>query len=155
MELELHQLELRYEGIRKRAPVAERALVGSLAEIGQQLPIIVVGEAERFILIDGYKRVRALKRLARLLRELRPEEIEIVVMFLAGSIRQGRIGIGYAAVRDAQGPPAAEPSLEIAEVDRTFQSIVETSGSRSQRQRMQLLQQMFGRATALARRRRR
>jgi len=62
--LELHQLELRYEGIRKRAPVAERALVGSLAEIGQQLPVIVVGEAERFILIDGYKRVRALKRLA-------------------------------------------------------------------------------------------
>jgi ParB family chromosome partitioning protein len=64
VELELHQLELRYEGIRKRAPVAERALVGSLAEIGQQLPVIVVGEAERFILIDGYKRVRALKRLA-------------------------------------------------------------------------------------------
>jgi ParB-like chromosome segregation protein Spo0J len=64
VELELHQLELRYEGIRKRAPVAERQLVGSLAEIGQQLPIIVVGEAERFILIDGYKRVRALKRLA-------------------------------------------------------------------------------------------
>jgi hypothetical protein len=27
VELELHQLELRYEGIRKRAPVAERALV--------------------------------------------------------------------------------------------------------------------------------
>jgi ParB family chromosome partitioning protein len=64
VELELHQLELRYEGIRKRAPVAQRALVGSLAEIGQQLPVIVVGEAERFILIDGYKRVRALKRLA-------------------------------------------------------------------------------------------
>jgi ParB-like chromosome segregation protein Spo0J len=35
-----------------------------LAEIGQQLPIIVVGEADRFILIDGYKRVRALNRLA-------------------------------------------------------------------------------------------
>ena len=31
MELELHQLELRYERIRKRAPVAERQLVGSLA----------------------------------------------------------------------------------------------------------------------------
>ena len=65
MQLELHQLELRYEGIRKRAPAAERALVGSLAEIGQQLPVIVVNEVERFILIDGYKRVRALKRLAR------------------------------------------------------------------------------------------
>jgi ParB-like chromosome segregation protein Spo0J len=36
-----------------------------LAEIGQQLPIVVVSEAQRFILIDGYTRVRALKRLAR------------------------------------------------------------------------------------------
>jgi ParB family chromosome partitioning protein len=65
MELESHQLELRYESLRKRAPVAERRLLGSLAEIGQQLPIVVVSEASRFIVIDGYKRVRALKRLAR------------------------------------------------------------------------------------------
>lgn len=65
MELELHQLELRYEALRKRAPAAERQLLGSLAEIGQQLPIVVVSEAARFVVIDGYKRVRALKRLAR------------------------------------------------------------------------------------------
>jgi ParB-like chromosome segregation protein Spo0J len=64
VELELHQLDLRYEALRKRAPLAERQLLGSLAEIGQQLPIVVVSDAERFILIDGYKRVRALKRLA-------------------------------------------------------------------------------------------
>ena len=65
MEVELHQLELRYEALRKRAPLAERALLGSLAEHGQQLPIVVVQEQARFIVIDGYKRVRALKRLAR------------------------------------------------------------------------------------------
>jgi hypothetical protein len=65
MELELHLLELRYEALRKRAPAAERRLLGSLAEMGQQLPIVVVSEAARFVLIDGYKRVRALKRLAR------------------------------------------------------------------------------------------
>ena len=65
MEVELHQLELRYEALRKRAPLAERALLGSLVEHGQQLPIVVVQEQARFIVIDGYKRVRALKRLAR------------------------------------------------------------------------------------------
>jgi ParB family transcriptional regulator, chromosome partitioning protein len=65
MELELHQLELRYERVRKRAASAERALLGSLAEHGQQLPIVVVSADARFIVIDGYKRVRALKRLAR------------------------------------------------------------------------------------------
>ncbi len=65
MELDLHQLELRYEALRKRAPLVERQLLGSLAEMGQQLPIVVVSEGQRFVVIDGYKRVRALKRLAR------------------------------------------------------------------------------------------
>ena len=64
MEVELHQLLLRYERLRKRAPRAERTLLASLAEIGQQTPVVVVADAERFVLIDGYKRVRALKRLA-------------------------------------------------------------------------------------------
>ena len=65
MELELHQLNLRYERLRKRHPLQERGLLSSLADIGQQLPLVVVSEADRLILIDGYKRVRALKRLGR------------------------------------------------------------------------------------------
>jgi DNA ligase-1 len=93
------------------------------------------------------KRLEKVDLLSRLLLELQPDEIEIVVRFLAGSIRQGRIGIGYAALRDAQGPASATSSLEIAEVDRTFESIVATSGSGSQRQRMELLHQMLSRST--------
>jgi ParB family chromosome partitioning protein len=66
MELELHQLRLHYERLRKRHPARERQLLSSLAECGQQLPIVVVCEqAQRYVLIDGYKRVRALKRLSR------------------------------------------------------------------------------------------
>lgn len=65
MDLELHQLTLRYERLRKRQPREERSLLVSLSEIGQQLPVVVIQEAASFILIDGYKRVRALKRLAR------------------------------------------------------------------------------------------
>ena len=65
MDLELHQLTLRYERLRKRRPREERALLVSLTEIGQQLPVVVIQEAASFVLIDGYKRVRALKRLAR------------------------------------------------------------------------------------------
>jgi ParB/RepB/Spo0J family partition protein len=66
MELEWHQLQLRYEGLRKRHPGQERQLLASLAEIGQQTPIVVVSEAPpEFVVIDGYKRVRALKRLGR------------------------------------------------------------------------------------------
>ncbi len=65
MELEWHQLQMRYESVRKRHPTQERQLLASLAQLGQQHPIVVVSEAAHFVLIDGYKRVRALKRLAR------------------------------------------------------------------------------------------
>jgi len=66
VDLELHQLTLRYERLRKRRPREERGLLVSLSEIGQQLPVVVIQEPPtHFILIDGYKRVRALKRLAR------------------------------------------------------------------------------------------
>ncbi len=67
MNVELHQLDLRYERLRTRKPETERKLVASLAEIGQQVPVVVVrGEGpERFVLVDGYKRVRALRRLGQ------------------------------------------------------------------------------------------
>jgi DNA ligase 1 len=98
------------------------------------------------------KRLEKVDLLARLLSRDREgvgaQEIEIVVRFLAGSIRQGRIGIGYAALRDARGPAAETANLEIADVDRTFQSIVATSGSGSQRRRLELLHQLLSRSTA-------
>jgi len=67
MDLEFHQLELRYEQLRIAHPAQECRLLASLADIGQQVPIVVVKEAgnERFVVIDGYKRVRALRRLRR------------------------------------------------------------------------------------------
>jgi ParB/RepB/Spo0J family partition protein len=67
MELEFHQLELRYEGLRMLRPVRERQLLSSLANSGQQVPVVVVADSlpQRFVLIDGYKRVRCLKRLVR------------------------------------------------------------------------------------------
>ncbi len=40
-------------------------MIGSVAEIGQQVPVIVVPDAARFVLIDGYLRVEALRRLHR------------------------------------------------------------------------------------------
>lgn len=67
MEIEWHQLELRYEALRRSSPEQEKRLLGSLASTGQQSTVVVVrGEgANRFVLIDGYKRVRALRRLGR------------------------------------------------------------------------------------------
>lgn len=64
MELELHQLDLRYAGLRRRDGRREKTLLASLSASGQQTPVVVVrGEADRYVLVDGYKRVRALTRL--------------------------------------------------------------------------------------------
>jgi DNA ligase-1 len=96
---------------------------------------------------DTSKRLEKIGLLARLIRQLSPEEIEIVVQFLAGQTRQGRIGIGYAALRDARTSPAASPTIEILDVDRILQNVTEAGGSGSQRRRLELLQTMFARAT--------
>jgi hypothetical protein len=42
MELEFHQLDLRYERLRMRQPAREQRLLASLADAGQQIPIVVV-----------------------------------------------------------------------------------------------------------------
>ena len=63
MDLEIHQLELRYEPLRHRSPVRERRLLASIAEGGQQVPIVVVRDASQYVVVDGYKRVRALRSL--------------------------------------------------------------------------------------------
>jgi ParB-like chromosome segregation protein Spo0J len=64
VELEFHQLDLRYEHLRRRAPEREKRLLASLALTGQQTPIVVVGsEGVSRVVVDGYKRVRALRQL--------------------------------------------------------------------------------------------
>lgn len=67
MELELHQVDMRYERLRRCSAPRERALLASLSEKGQQVPVVVVAEGggSRWVLVDGYKRVRALKRLGQ------------------------------------------------------------------------------------------
>jgi ParB family transcriptional regulator, chromosome partitioning protein len=68
MQLEFHQLDRRWEHLRVRQPDRQRRLMASLAESGQQTPIVVVlcpGEHERYLVIDGHKRTAALEQLGR------------------------------------------------------------------------------------------
>jgi ParB-like nuclease domain len=62
MQLEFHQLDRRWEHLRVRHPAQQRRLLASLAEAGQQTPIVVVaaeGQVDRYLVIDGYKRSAA------------------------------------------------------------------------------------------------
>lgn len=65
MQLERHQLELRYETLRRRDRRREKRVLASLAEHGQQQPIVVVRNEQHWVVIDGYKRIRGLHRLAQ------------------------------------------------------------------------------------------
>ena len=66
MQLEFHQLDRRWEHLRVHHPARQRRLLASLAESGQQVPVVVVvadGQADRYVVIDGYKRITALQQL--------------------------------------------------------------------------------------------
>lgn len=63
MQVELNQLELRYDGLRIAETGRQARLEASIAREGQQSPVLVVAEGDRFVLVDGYRRVSALKLL--------------------------------------------------------------------------------------------
>jgi ParB/RepB/Spo0J family partition protein len=68
MQLEFHQLDRCWEHLRVRHPARQRRLLASLADSGQQTPIVVVaaeGQMDRYVVIDGYKRIVAMEQLGR------------------------------------------------------------------------------------------
>jgi ParB/RepB/Spo0J family partition protein len=68
MKLEFHQLDLRLEHLRVCRPERGRRLLASLANSGQQVPIVVVAvenQTGRYRVIDGHKRIAALRQLGR------------------------------------------------------------------------------------------
>ena len=93
MQLEFHQLDRLWEHLRVREPHLQRRLLASLADSGQQPPIVGVGSQdnrERYLVIDGHKRVVALEQLGR-------DTVEVTVwamneaeaLLLSRSLRSG------------------------------------------------------------------
>ncbi|MBA3556047.1 MAG: ATP-dependent DNA ligase, partial [Gemmatimonadales bacterium] len=91
-------------------------------------------------------------RLAALLRRLDPAEIEVAVSYLSGELPQGRIGVGWARLRDlASGPAPEAPALSLLDVDAALGNLRSTTGSGSASERRHLLAALFGRTTAAER----
>lgn len=64
--LELALLDLRYAALRIADPARRARLEQAIAQQGQQVPVLVVpADAGRYVLIEGYGRVEALRRLDR------------------------------------------------------------------------------------------
>ncbi|HWJ52118.1 MAG TPA: ATP-dependent DNA ligase [Propionibacteriaceae bacterium] len=85
--------------------------------------------------------------IAEVLREASTEDVEIVVAYLSGGLRQRRTGVGWRSVQNSP-PAAAEPSLTVAEVDRAFAEMAALSGPGSAAARAEAVAALFGRATA-------
>ena len=112
MQLEFHQLDPRWEHLRVHHPARQRRLLASLAESGQQTPIVVVaaeGPADRYVVIDGYKRIAALEQLGR-------DTVEAVVwpMSEAAAVLLDR------SLRLSEHETALEVGWLLAELERRF-----------------------------------
>ncbi|UYM07205.1 ATP-dependent DNA ligase [Solicola gregarius] len=94
-------------------------------------------------------RSRLAKReaIAALLRATPPDNVELVVAYLAGALPQRRTGLGWRSLGELPAP-AAEPSLEIGEVDAALERISQLAGSGSASTRADAAAALFARATA-------
>ncbi|CAN5843230.1 ATP-dependent DNA ligase [soil metagenome] len=99
----------------------------------------------------GATRARSTKTalLADLIRELAPEEVEPAVALLAGELRQGRVGVGWATmVGLAPATPAEQPTLTIGDVDAALDDLAGTIGPGSTAARAERLGALLARATS-------
>ncbi|TMH76385.1 MAG: ATP-dependent DNA ligase [Betaproteobacteria bacterium] len=94
-------------------------------------------------------RLAKIDTLAECLRRLDAAEIALGTAYLSGDTRQGRIGIGYAALKDAlAAPPASAPRLTLAQVDEALARFAQVKGEGSAAERGRLLAELFAGATA-------
>ncbi len=86
--------------------------------------------------------------LAELLDGTAPRVLAIVVPWLAGELRQGRIGVGYATLSELRGtPPATRPAIRVIELDDALTSIRDMAGRGSKARRLEALRALFARLT--------
>ena len=85
--------------------------------------------------------------LAGLLARLEPAEVAPAVAFLSGRLTQRQIGVGWGQLREPP-PPAAQPSLALAEVDAAFAAVGGLRGTGSQAVRRAALRELYARADA-------
>ncbi len=99
------------------------------------------------------KRSEKVAIIAELLAHVDVHDVPAVVGMLVGQPRQGRLGVGWATLRDARVDPVPDASVEgaesvdVAEVDRVLGRLATTSGAGSQRERDGLLVHLLGRLT--------
>lgn len=87
--------------------------------------------------------------LAATLTACEAHERGLAALFLAGSVRQPKLFVGYAQIpRLRELPPAQSSSLSLDALDGALQQIADVRGAGSTAKRLQLLTDLWSRATA-------
>lgn len=85
-------------------------------------------------------RLAKVDALAALLERTPPELVSAVTGMLAGALRQGRVGVGYALLRDTREvPPADDPDLTVADLDEAVEELAGLTGAGSAARRRALV----------------
>ena len=85
--------------------------------------------------------------LAACLQQAEPREIAIVASYLAGTIRQERLDVGWQTVRNLSCPTTDSPRLSVAEVHATLDTIADAKGPGSRKAKSEALEGLLTSAT--------
>ncbi|MFD3525543.1 ATP-dependent DNA ligase [Streptomyces sp. NPDC058653] len=91
-------------------------------------------------------RSRKIALLAELFRAAGPADVPVVIPWLAGRLPQGRIGVGWNALKDPV-PPTETAALTIHEADEAVTALAAVAGPGSQAERRRLVRALLGAAT--------
>ncbi|MBI4936030.1 MAG: ATP-dependent DNA ligase [Actinobacteria bacterium] len=94
------------------------------------------------------KRTEKVAAIAGVLHATPPALAPTVVGMLVGEPRQGRMGVGWATLRDVRVAPAAEPTVTVERVDEVLTSLAGLGGEGSQRERERVLSELMAELTA-------
>ena len=94
-------------------------------------------------LVEGVTAVRATTKktektqlLANLLKQAQGRDIELVALYLVGTLPQGRIGVGWRIIEQATADlPVADASLSLHQIDQVLDGIASDEGAGSTAQK--------------------
>lgn len=107
---------------------------------------VELGLASRAVATTS-KRSEKVAVLADLVGRMPPDEIEPGVAFATGTTRRGRLGVGWATLREVRPAPAESPALTIGDVDRSLAALAAIAGAGSQARRRDALHDLLAAGT--------
>ncbi|GES33301.1 ATP-dependent DNA ligase [Streptomyces angustmyceticus] len=91
-------------------------------------------------------RSRKIALLAGLFRAAAPQDVPVVIPYLAGRLPQGRIGVGWSVLREPVAA-AERATLTVGDVDTALTALAGVSGAGAQGERRRLVHELLAAAT--------